>query len=151
MQQETKVLTNEALYKEIDLIQSCITRMVNNSFMLKGWLITLIIALIALLPNNINRHYLCGTILLMDLAFWYLDAFFTKLERLYRWKYEWVIVKRLEGNHEFLYNLNPYEKNMWGDKKEPCIVEVMLKSTPLLIIYGGIFLLDILLIIFKFH
>jgi len=151
-----EIVTNEELHKEIDLIQSCITRMANNSFMLKGWLLTLIIAFIALLPENISRFYICLIVLLIDLAFWYLDAFFIKQEKLYKWKYEWVITKRLEGNSEFLYNLNPYEKDMWlldGSKKEkhePYVIRAMITKS-LIPIYGGIFLLDILLIIFKYH
>ena len=28
---------NEELFKEIDLIQGCINRMANNSFLIKGW------------------------------------------------------------------------------------------------------------------
>lgn len=147
----TETVNNEELYKEIDLIQSCIVRMANNSFMLKGWLITLIIAFIALLPENINRHYICAIILLIDLAFWYLNAFFLKVEKLYRWKYEWVITRRLDGNRDFIFNLDPYEKNMWINKKKPNTIKVMLTSETLLVIYGGIFLLDILLIILKYH
>jgi len=34
--------------KEIDLIQGVITRMANNSFLLKGWLISLIAIVLAL-------------------------------------------------------------------------------------------------------
>ena len=33
-------LSTEIIHKEIDLIQSCISRMANNSFLLKGWLIS---------------------------------------------------------------------------------------------------------------
>jgi hypothetical protein len=152
----TETVTTEELHKEIELIQSCVTRMENNSFLLKGWLITLIIAFITLLPENINRFYICIIILLIDLAFWYLDGFYLKQEKLYRWKYEWVTTKRLEGNRDFLYNLNPYEKDMWivnnikGKKEEPNLILVMLTKS-LIPIYGGIFLSVIILIIFKYH
>jgi hypothetical protein len=151
-----EIVTNEELHKEIDLIQSCITRMANNSFMLKGWLLTLIIAFIALLPENINRFYICLIVLLTDLAFWYLDAFFIKQEKLFKWKYDWVITKRLEGKSDFLYNLNPYEKDMWlldknkKTKHEPYVIMEMINKS-LIPLYGGIFLLDILLIAFKYH
>ena len=37
-----KDLSIEEIHKEIDLIQSCISKMANNSFLIKGWLITLI-------------------------------------------------------------------------------------------------------------
>ena len=161
-----KTVSNEELHKEIELIQSCITRMASNSFMLKGWLLTLIVAFIALLPENITRFYICLVILLIDLAFWYLDSFYLKQEKLYRWKYEWVITKRLEGNRDFMYNLDPYEKGMWllnksksknadtnvdkSEKHQPNIIRVMMTKS-LLPIYGGIFISVILLIIFKYH
>lgn len=53
------ILAYEQLHKEIDLVQSCISRMANNSFMCKGWLLSLIVAILALLPENINRKSIC--------------------------------------------------------------------------------------------
>ena len=44
------------LEKEIDLIQNCITRMGQNSFSVKGWLIALIIAIIALLSETLTLN-----------------------------------------------------------------------------------------------
>ena len=38
----------EEVHTEIDLIQTCITRMANNSFLIKGWMISLIAVIIAL-------------------------------------------------------------------------------------------------------
>lgn len=42
------------LEKEIDLIQSCISGMAQNSFMVKDWLITLLTVSIALLPKTFD-------------------------------------------------------------------------------------------------
>ena len=39
-------IKNEDIYKELDFIQSCITRMANNSFSMKGWHIGTISALL---------------------------------------------------------------------------------------------------------
>lgn len=124
----------DVLEKEIDLVQNCITRMGQNSFNIKGWLIALIIAVIALLPENINTKYICLIVCGVSLIFWYLDAFFLKTEKLYRWKYDWLIVNRLKTD-EYYYNLNPYEKNMWllnddqSKKKEPCVIRIMFTKT----------------------
>ena len=51
----------DILEKEIDLIQACINRMAQNSFMIKGWMISLIAVIIALLPEKIglNIRVLC--------------------------------------------------------------------------------------------
>lgn len=84
------------LEKEIDLIQNCITRMGQNSFSVKGWLIALIIAIIALLSENVDIKFVCMIIIGLTGVFWILDAFYLRTEKLYRWKYDWVIIKRKE-------------------------------------------------------
>ena len=40
--------------KEIDLLQDCITWMAHNSFMIKGWVLTLVVSIVALLPQKVN-------------------------------------------------------------------------------------------------
>ena len=100
------------LEKEIDLIQNCITRMGQNSFSVKGWLIALIIAIIALLSENVDIKFVCMIIIGLTGVFWILDAFYLRTEKLYRWKYDWVIKKRKE-TLDFCYDLNPYKKEMW--------------------------------------
>lgn len=66
----------EEIHKEIDLIQSCINRMAQNSFMLKGWLVTLYAVILGLLPENVNIWLLCAVLITITISFWYLDAFF---------------------------------------------------------------------------
>ena len=39
MSRDDKKISIEEIHKEIDLIQSCITRMAQNSFMIKGWFV----------------------------------------------------------------------------------------------------------------
>jgi len=122
------------LEKEIDLIQACISRMAQNSFIVKGWLITLVTVILALLPDKVDAKILCGVVIVATLCFWYLDAYFLRLERLYRWKYEWVITNR--GNSlSYLYDLNPKNQEMWvmdkdnKAKKIPSIVRVMFSES----------------------
>jgi len=38
----------EIIHKEIDLIQNCVNRMAQNSFLLKGWTVSLVAVVIAL-------------------------------------------------------------------------------------------------------
>ena len=38
---DKKEISIEEIHKEIDLIQSCITRMAQNSFMIKGWFVSI--------------------------------------------------------------------------------------------------------------
>lgn len=50
---EKKKIQIEEIHKEIDLIQSCITRMAQNSFMVKGWFVSLYAVVLALLPKKL--------------------------------------------------------------------------------------------------
>lgn len=125
---------NQIMLKEIDLIQSCISRMAQNSFIVKGWAISLLAVVFALLPENFDITLLCYLGIVVTLCFWYLDAFFLRTEKLYRWKYEWVIAKRLECANS-CYDLNPYNSSMWlpdkngSPRKSPCIFCVMFTKT----------------------
>ena len=70
----------EAKLKHLEFIQSAITRMANNSFLLKGWTVTLIGGLLALTFKQIDRRYLflSGSTALM---FWSLDSYYLSQER----------------------------------------------------------------------
>lgn len=71
-------------------IQAVISRMASNSFLIKGWTITLFSALLALTVSSSSRRYLpIGFIPLF--AFWYLDYYYLRQERLFRKLYEHVI------------------------------------------------------------
>lgn len=98
----------EVIHKEIDLIQNCINRMAKNSFLIKGWALTVITAVLALTKKNIDPIYLCLVLFIPLLAFWYLDAFFLQTEKMYRKIYEWVIEARKKNDFNFLYDLNPH-------------------------------------------
>lgn len=133
MSYSTKEL-EKVLLKEIDLIQACINRMAQNSFMIKGWTISLVAVVLAVLPESFDLTGLCLIGIVATLCFWYLDAFFLRTEKLYRWKYEWVLEKRLSCE-DFCYNLDPYNTKMWllnkdgTEKKAPNIHEIMATKT----------------------
>lgn len=142
-------MTNEELYKEIDLIQSCINRMAKNSFSCKSWNLTLVAGVFALVPENINKWYICIVILCVDICFWWMDSYYVLQEQKYRDKYEWVIKKRIEGNKEFLYDLNPSNNEMNLENKKRSQFNVALSKT-LFPLYGGIVILMIMIVILKF-
>ena len=98
----------ENLHKEIDLIQECIKRMASNSFLLKGWTISLVAVVLALSEKNVSPYFLGLVILVPLMSFWYLDAFFLYTEKLYRKMYEWVIAERPKSNNNKMYDLNPH-------------------------------------------
>lgn len=101
-----------SFHKEIDLIQSCITRMANNSFRIKGWYISLISLVTGLLLGQNVDHVITGVFLIViTCVFWSLDTYFLYVERLFRLKYDWVVKSRLSGNDDYLYDLNPNNKS----------------------------------------
>lgn len=102
----------EILHKEIDIIQNCINRMASNSFLIKGWFITLILGFITFGYEKLNFIILIIISLVISVLCWISDTFFLQLERKYRRKYNWVIENR-NSNSNFLYNLNPNESGMW--------------------------------------
>ena len=93
-----KLDLKETLFKEIDLIQAVITRMANNSFQCKGWLIGILTLVIAIGKDSVfNSWFFTLVLLLPILVFWYLDGFFLYAEQRYRDLYNFTIQKRIEG------------------------------------------------------
>lgn len=134
-------MNNEILHKEIDLIQGCINRMANNSFLLKGWIISLVAIVLAIKKEEIGFLHQ-GFIFIPIVAFWYLDAYFLRLERLYRKLYGWTIENRVMNNSENLYNLDYRRFSTECD----CIIFVMFSRT-LLFFYFGLILALVFLFI----
>ena len=71
---ERKAIMN----KEIDLIQGCISRMAQNSFVIKGWAITLVAVALALLPETFNAKLLCGVSIVVTACFLVFGCFLFK-------------------------------------------------------------------------
>ena len=102
-------IPNEELFKEIDLIQACIDRMARNSFMIKGWALTLFAGALALLKGDIFSYpwLVLIAVVLPYIAFWYIDAYFLNVEKSYRALYKWVITQRPNGDKTRQYDLDP--------------------------------------------
>ena len=69
--------------KYIDILQSCITRMANNSEKCKTWCITIVAALIALCLKGEQEKY-SWLIFIPIFSLWFLDAFYLYLEQEFR-------------------------------------------------------------------
>jgi hypothetical protein len=70
----------EAKLKHLDFIQTAIGRMANNSFLFKGWAITIAAGLSAFAAAN-TKAALVGIALVTSVMFWALDAYYLWLER----------------------------------------------------------------------
>ena len=100
---EEKESLKEYMLKEVDIIQDIIKRMAFNSFMIKGWAITLVV--VALLLKG--SEYQVWIAFIPLLVFWFLDAYFLWQERMYRKLYEWVVNNRRRTD-EYLFDMNAY-------------------------------------------
>ena len=93
------------------MIQGIITRMNQNSFMLKGWMITIVSALLAIYADKGNIGYLIVSIFPI-LVFWFLDAYYLQQERKFRGIYSDIV----EGKDLPLFKMSIGEYN----KKKDC-------------------------------
>ena len=102
---------NEELFKEIDLIQGCINRMANNSFLIKGWALSVFAGATAFTQgeNLSNLVLLVFTTIIPFICFWVLDAYYLKIERKYRAMCDERIIKRNNNDKSDLYKLNPHK------------------------------------------
>ena len=111
-----------------------------NSFLIKGWTITLVA--VTLLLKGSKYQVLIAFIPLI--VFWFLDAYFLWQERLYRRLYNWVIQNRMQTD-EFLFDMNAYRFK----EEEQSILRIMFSLT-LGWFYGSIFILTLTYAIYIF-
>lgn len=145
MDKEEKIQIVE-LHKEIDLIQSCINRMAGNSFLLKGWLVSVIAIIMTIGKDGTNKAVIITTAAIVTFSFWYLDAIFLRNERLYRAMYKWVLEKRAKGDRELQYDLDPRRFNGEVDS-----VGKIMRSNTLKFFYGMALLLIVLVTVYYYH
>lgn len=129
--------TGENKRLHLQMIQTIINRMAANSFSLKGWSITIISALFALLTVNkidVTKVLLISIIPL--LVFWILDAYFLRQERLFREFYK-KICDTAEDDIDFLMKTKPCPNKII---ETLTVLRVAISST-LAIFYGGILIL----------
>ena len=99
-------------HKHLELVQGVINRMANNSFMLKGWAVTLV----ALAGKDTDKLYFLVAYVPV-LIFWGLDAYYLLQERLYRSLYEKVRATE-EDNIDF--SLKATTEEFDSDKNSYC-------------------------------
>ncbi len=127
--EKDKEILKEYMLKEIDIIEDIIKRMAFNSFLIKGWAVTLISVALLLKGGTIQNSIAFFPLF----AFWYLDAFFLRQERAYRKLYEWVIQNRLKTD-EKLFDMNA---GLRFDAEVDPIRQIMVSKT-LKVFYGTI-------------
>lgn len=79
----------EAKFKHLEFIQAVVSRLAANSFSLRGWTVVVVSALFALSASD-SRPVFASLALLPAIAFWLLDGYFLRQDRLYRRLYDRV-------------------------------------------------------------
>ncbi|MEV4134486.1 hypothetical protein AB0J72_20235 [Dactylosporangium sp. NPDC049742] len=123
--------------KHLEFLQGVIDRMSTMSFLVKGWLVTMTTALLAVSAER--GSWLVGVSALLPLiAFWGVDGFLLRQERLYRRLYD--AVRRAEDDVEPLsMNATRYRSRiLW-----PAAVG----SPTLVAFYGGVALVDLVFVV----
>ena len=91
--------------KHLEMIQTVINRMSNNSFMLKGWTVTLVAGIYALSAKDADKMFFLVAYLPI-LIFWFLDAYYLWQEKIYRCLYDEI---RIKSNDEIDFDMNTYK------------------------------------------
>ena len=99
---------NEKKLKNLELIQGVITRMGGNLFTLRGWMITLVVALSATFLE-FGKDELQFMLIFVILIFWVHDAYFLSLERGYRHLYN-KVRKQKEDEVDFSMDISEFQK-----------------------------------------
>lgn len=102
----------ERLAKHLEFIQNAIGRMAGNSFLLKGWSVTLVAGLFALAAGG-GKWVYAALGLLPSLSFWGLDAYYLRQERLFRKLYDAVRRGTLDAER-FSMNTAPHAGEVPG-------------------------------------
>lgn len=127
----------ESKLKHLEFIQATINRMANNSFLLKGWAITIVGTLLAFSFKEIDCRYVFVSILILIL-FWLLDGYYLGQEKRFRELYE-CTTKKTESEIDF--SMKTKVCNNDGDWFSCSISETLLAF------YGGLLAVHIIIII----
>ena len=126
-----------AWLKHLEFIQAVITRLANNSFLMKGWALTVAGAFYGFAVKGTSWE-VAATGLMPVLVFWGLDAYFLRQERLFRGLYDQV--RRRNARVEpFAMNAAAYASGVASWRRT-------LVSRTLAPFYGAVFIVGIVLI-----
>ena len=129
----------EAKIKHLEFIQSAISRMATNSFLFKGWAITIASSLSAFAAVDRRRAVLLIA-LVSSAMFWALDGYYLMLEKLFRELYV-DVAEKTESAIDFSMGIKE-------DRRFKKWLSICLCRPHLWAFYGSIIVIEVLGIIF---
>ncbi len=123
--------------KHLEFIQGVINRLSSNTFLFKGWSVTIIVAVFSAMITTGN-YELVWVLLGSIIVFWSIDAYYLMLERAYRSLYDDVVNSATR--------VTAYSMNI----KKYIGLRMWLRSLtrPVLLMFYGSILLVVLFVIF---
>jgi hypothetical protein len=100
---------SDARIKHLEFVQAVIARQASNSFLLKGWALTVAAAFFGFVATQL--HWEVALVALLPvIVFWFLDAYYLRQERLFRCLFEEA---RQPGSSVPLFSMDtrPYKSN----------------------------------------
>ncbi len=122
------------LHKHLDFIQNVIARLANNSFLMKGWAITVSGAFYGFGVQQ-KLWQLAAIGLVPAVSFWWLDAYFLRAETMFRCLFN--SVRRNPDAHE------PFDMNHRAFEKDVKSMIGMMFSETLRAFHGILFLIGL--------
>ncbi|WP_146615496.1 hypothetical protein [Nonomuraea aridisoli] len=122
--------------KHLEFIQATINRISGNSFLIKGWTLTIASSLLAFSVSNSNWQIALIS-LIPVVAFWLLDGYFLFQERLFRALYDEA---RTPGS-----TLEPFAMDLTQYRQRAGYLHAA-RSVTLIAFYGGLLTAQILVI-----
>ncbi len=130
--------STEKVVKHLEMTQGVINRLGSNSFLLKGWSMTIIVSAVVLMARyDIQHPCLILSLIIPILGFWILDGYFLWQERLFRKIYDEV---RCQSDTDFKMDAMKHKN------KPKCSWVSSIFSVTLFIFY----LVEVVLIVFVF-
>lgn len=123
--------------KHLEFIQLTINRMAGNSFLLKGWSVTIMGGLLAFSFKELDVRYVYLSLVVM-FFFWLLDSYYLSRERHFVKLYDKVRVKQ---EQDIDFSMNTDDLKCTGDWFNGAF------SKTLIIFYGGLAAVNV----FIFH
>jgi len=85
---EVEEIAVESKIRYLEMIQNVISRMASNSFLLKGWAVTIVVGLLAFANLKEMDSKFIILALVPTIFFWILDSYFLQQEKMYIKLYE---------------------------------------------------------------
>jgi hypothetical protein len=105
----------EAKIKHLELVQAVINRLGGNSFVIKGWALTLVSVLFALAAKDVNVKVVYVSYVPIT-VFWFLDSFYLMKERKFRKLFD-VIRMTPPEKIDFSMDISSYSGDVHGQWK----------------------------------